>query len=84
MPTAPWLAARVVQFFYSAPTVAAKIKSFSSKARWDLLRLKRLVGEFNPAISPGFGPKAENAEFIARLPPVWGGLSAVSSDNQLE
>ena len=79
MPTAPRLATRAVQFFYTAPAIAAKIKSLPAKPPWDLLRPKRLVRELNAAVSPGFGPKAENAEFIGRLPPVRGGFSDVSS-----
>jgi hypothetical protein len=84
MPTAPRLATRAVQFFYTAPAIAAKIKSFSSKAPRDLLRLECLFRKLNPSISPGFGPEAENIELIARLPPVWGGFSDVSSAAERE
>src|SRR5262249_19856767 len=70
------------QFFNSASAVTSEIKPLPSKAPRDLLCLEYLVGKLNKTISPGFGPKAESIELVARLPPVWSGFPDVSSASE--
>src|SRR5262245_41459069 len=82
MPTAPRFVTRGVQFFNSATAIASEIKPLPSKAPRDLLCVEHLVGKLNTTISPGFGPKAQNIELVARPPPVWSGFSDVSSASE--
>jgi hypothetical protein len=82
MPAPPWAATRRVQLLYSPPALTSKIKSLASKTPLELLCLEHLVGKLNATISPGFRPKTESIELIARLPPVCGGFPDVSRTSE--